>query len=54
MITILAMITSMEIILLTSMKVNLSTRSEKHCHCLVVKNLRHKHLIITRILTWQS
>ena len=43
MITILAMITSMEIILLTSMKVNLSTRSEKHCHCLVVKNLRHKH-----------
>jgi len=50
MITIPAMITSMEIISLTSMKVNLNKRSEKHCRRLVVKNLRHKHLIITRLL----
>jgi len=44
MITILVMIPSMEIIWLTSMKVNLNTRSEKHCRRLVVKNLCHKHL----------
>jgi len=48
MITILAKITLMVIIWLTSMRVNLDMTRKKHC--LVVKHLCHKHQIIMMVM----